>query len=107
VVAHAGWLLTGDSKHNNTKLMSKYARTCARSVLRLAEQLSLGPAVVVRGLLFWIGGLPLLLWGICFRVVFGLHATWLVNSATHLWASPVNTRDDSRNKLVGSPDHVR
>src|SRR4029078_10690698 len=32
------------------------------------------------------------------RVVFGLHATWLVNSATHMWGSRrFETRDDSRN----------
>ena len=37
-------------------------------------------------------------WGICLRVVFGLHATWLVNSATHMWGSRrFETRDDSRN----------
>ena len=29
-----------------------------------------------------------MLWGICLRVVFGLHATWLVNSATHMWGAP-------------------
>ena len=39
-----------------------------------------------------------MLWGICLRVVFGLHATWLVNSATHMWGSRrFATRDDSRN----------
>ena len=38
------------------------------------------------------------LWGICVRVVFGLHATWLVNSATHMWGGRrFATRDDSRN----------
>ena len=32
------------------------------------------------------------------RVTLGLHATWLVNSATHLWGSRrFETRDDSRN----------
>jgi len=45
-----------------------------------------------------IGGLPWLLWGVFFRVVFGLHCTWLVNSATHLWGSRrFQTSDDSRN----------
>ena len=40
----------------------------------------------------------MVLWGICVRVVVGLHATWLVNSATHMWgARRFNTRDDSRN----------
>ena len=29
----------------------------------------------------------MLLWGVFVRVVFGLHATWLVNSATHMWGS--------------------
>ena len=32
------------------------------------------------------------------RVTLGLHATWLVNSATHMWgARRFQTRDDSRN----------
>ena len=40
----------------------------------------------------------MLLWGICLRVVVGLHATWLVNSATHMWGKRrFATRDDSRN----------
>ena len=38
------------------------------------------------------------LWGIFLRVVVGLHATWLVNSATHMWGTRrFATRDDSRN----------
>ena len=33
-----------------------------------------------------------------FRTTFGLHCTWLVNSATHLWGSRrFKTRDDSTN----------
>ena len=40
----------------------------------------------------------MVLWGIFLRVVVGLHATWLVNSATHMWGSRrFATRDDSRN----------
>ena len=39
-----------------------------------------------------------MLWGLALRVVVGLHATWLVNSATHMWGSRrFETRDDSRN----------
>ena len=49
-------------------------------------------------LLFAIGGLPFVMWGIFLRTVVGLHATWLVNSATHMWGSRrFATRDDSRN----------
>ncbi len=44
------------------------------------------------------GGWPVLFWGVFVRVVVGLHATWLVNSATHMWgARRFATRDDSRN----------
>jgi stearoyl-CoA desaturase (delta-9 desaturase) len=39
-----------------------------------------------------------MLWLVFFRVVFGLHATWLVNSASHMWGyKRFATRDDSRN----------
>ena len=45
-----------------------------------------------------MGGLSMMLWGTFLRVVVGLHATWFVNSATHLFGSRrFETRDDSRN----------
>jgi len=38
------------------------------------------------------------LWGALLRVTLGLHATWLVNSATHMWGKRrFETHDDSRN----------
>jgi stearoyl-CoA desaturase (delta-9 desaturase) len=58
------------------------------------------PQVVVGVLLLAIGGLPYLLWGMFFRTVFGLHCTWLVNSATHMWGSQrFLTTDTSRNNF--------
>ena len=40
----------------------------------------------------------MMLWGVCVRVVVGLHATWLVNSASHMWGSRrFDTSDRSRN----------
>ena len=49
----------------------------------------------------------MLLWGLFLRTVVGLHATWLVNSATHsathLWGSRrFATRDTSTNNWVGA-----
>ena len=47
--AHMGWILFGDTHHNNTALMSRYAPDLgARPVLSLAEHLSLGAADVRR-----------------------------------------------------------
>jgi fatty-acid desaturase len=56
------------------------------------------PMIVLGAILFAIGGLPFLMWGIFVRTVVGLHATWLVNSATHSWGKRrFATRDLSTN----------
>jgi stearoyl-CoA desaturase (delta-9 desaturase) len=49
-------------------------------------------------LLYYFGGLPMLLWAVCARIVFAYHSTWFVNSATHLWGyRNYQTTDESRN----------
>jgi fatty-acid desaturase len=97
--AHVGWILVGEAKHNNTQLMSKYAPDLAKHKFYVwLNDWHWLPTVLLAVLLYAIGGLPLLLWGVCLRVVVGLHATWLVNSATHLWGRRrFSTHDDSRN----------
>jgi len=97
--SHVGWILFGETNHNNTKLMSKYAPDLARHRFYIWLNDYHWIPVTVTGLaMLAIGGLPMMLWGTMFRVVFGLHATWAVNSATHIWgARRFNTRDDSRN----------
>ena len=97
--SHAGWLLKGETKHNNTMLMSKYAPDLAKHRFYVwLNSYHWLPVTVLALLLVALGGFPLFLWGICLRIVFGLHATWLVNSATHMWGQRrFATRDDSRN----------
>jgi stearoyl-CoA desaturase (delta-9 desaturase) len=97
--AHVGWLLFGEAKHNNTRLMSKYAPDLAKQPFYVwLNNYHWIPLVVLSAGLYAWGGLPMLLWGSCLRIVVGLHATWLVNSATHMWGSRrFATRDDSRN----------
>jgi len=100
--SHVGWILFGEAKHNNTRLMSKYAPDLAehRFYVWLNNYHWL-PMVVLGLVLLVLGGLPMMLWGVCLRVVVGLHATWLVNSATHMWGSRrFATRDDSRNNWL-------
>jgi stearoyl-CoA desaturase (delta-9 desaturase) len=97
--SHVGWLLWGEANHNNTRAMSKYAPDLAKHRFYIwLNNYHWVPMVVLGVALLAIGGLPMMLWGICVRVVFGLHATWLVNSATHMWGGRrFATRDDSRN----------
>ena len=97
--AHVGWILMGEAKHNNTRLMSKYAPDLAKHRFYVwLNNYHWLPNVLLAVVLFAIGGVSMVLWGIALRVVIGLHATWLVNSATHLWGwRRFETRDDSRN----------
>jgi len=97
--AHAGWILFGEANHNKTRKMAKYAPDLAKNPFYVwLNNYHWVPLVGLSALLYAVGGLPMFLWGICFRVVAGLHATWLVNSATHIWGSRrFATRDDSRN----------
>ncbi len=97
--AHVGWIVFGEGNHNNTKLMSKYAPDLAKHRFYVwLNNWHWVPLAALGVVLYAIGGVSMMLWGVCLRTVFGLHATWLVNSATHMWGGRrFATRDDSRN----------
>jgi len=105
--SHMGWIISGRALHSETALLGRYAPDLVRD--RFLMWLSrfhwlpltvVGIGLLIGGTIF--GGLHLgismVLWGIFLRVVLGLHATWLVNSATHIYGTRrFETRDDSRN----------
>jgi fatty-acid desaturase len=97
--SHVGWIMFGDANHNNTLVMSKYAPDLAKHRYYVwLNNYHWLPTIVLAGALYLMGGLPFVMWGIFARVVFDFHATWLVNSATHMWGSRrFATRDDSTN----------
>jgi stearoyl-CoA desaturase (delta-9 desaturase) len=97
--AHMGWILMGEGLHHDAAVLAKYAPDLSKDKFHvwLSNWHWLTNVVVGLGLLAF-GGIPYVLWGIFFRTTFGLHATWLVNSATHLWGSRrFKTKDDSTN----------
>ena len=56
------------------------------------------PLVLLSLALLAFGGWSYVMWAGFFRVTFNFHATWLVNSATHMWGTRrFSTGDDSRN----------
>ena len=79
--------------------MKRYAPDLAKDPFYvLLDTYHYVPLIVLGLILLAAGGLPMLLWGLCVRVIVGLHATWLVNSAAHMWGSRrFDTADDSRN----------
>ncbi len=97
--SHIGWIVLGDANHNNTRIMSKYAPDLAKQPYYVwLNNYHYVPTLVVAAILYALGGLPFVMWGIFVRVVLCFHATWLVNSATHMWGSRrFATKDDSTN----------
>ena len=97
-----GWILFGETNHNNTKLMSRYAPELARHRFYLwLNNYHWVPLTIIAAVLTAWGGLPMFLWAICLRVTIGLHCTWLINSFTHIWGTQrFDAGDDSRNSFI-------
>lgn len=97
--AHIGWIMFGQAMHHDTEILKRYVPDLSKD--RFHVWLTTWhwiPQVVVGLALLAYGGLPYVLWGVFFRTVLGLHITWAVNSATHMWGyKTFRTRDDSRN----------
>jgi sn-1 stearoyl-lipid 9-desaturase len=97
--AHMGWILTGTAQQHGDAILRKYAPDLMKDKFHVWLNKYYWLPLTILGIgLFAVGGWTMLLWGIFLRVVFGLHATWLVNSATHLWGSRrFEVDDDSTN----------
>jgi len=107
--SHMGWILEG-SLHNDSRVLSRYAPDLAKDPVH--EWLShyhwvpvtaVGVALLLGGAAYggWATGISWVLWGVFLRVTIGMHVTWLVNSATHMWGSRrFNTKDDSTNNWL-------
>jgi len=97
--SHMGWILGGQSRHHDTKVLARYVPDLASDPYhRFISRFHYIPMILLAGVLYALGGLPFVLWGIFLRVTVGLHSTWLVNSATHMWGRRrFTTADMSRN----------
>ena len=97
--AHIGWILWGTAQNHDQATLERYAPDLIKDrFYRLLNRFYYIPLLVVGVLLFVFGGWGVMLWGVFLRSVLAFHATWLVNSATHLWGKTrFETGDDSRN----------
>jgi len=97
--SHAGWVLTGNSLRQDVATLKRYVPDLAEDRFHVwLTKYHLAPTIILGVSLYAIGGSRLLLWGTFFRTVLGLHATWIVNSAAHIWGSRrFETRDTSTN----------
>jgi fatty-acid desaturase len=97
--AHMGWILRGTAQQHDKETMRRYAPDLMKDPVHVwLDRLYFIPLIVLGIVLLALGGWSVLMWGIFLRVTVGLHATWLVNSATHLWGKRrFETTDDSTN----------
>jgi fatty-acid desaturase len=100
--SHMGWILTGQAMHQSTTELSPYVPDLRKDKYHvwLSKWHWIPLTTLGIAILFTLGW-QAVLWGIFLRVTIGLHATWLVNSATHLWGTKrYETGDDSTNNFL-------
>jgi len=105
--AHAGWILFGKALHAQTQALARYSPDLSKDRFHVWLSkyhwlpITASGVLLLAGGWIWggfVNGIAMVLWGVLLRVTLGLHATWLVNSATHMWGSRrFETRDRSRN----------
>ncbi len=90
--AHMGWFLRQAQS-------LRYAADLARDPIHVFLHRTGGLWPILLGVLLYIlGGIPWLVWGLSVRTVVVYHVTWLVNSAAHTWGyQSYQTNDRSTN----------
>ena len=95
--AHVGWILDAANNKTDHQRVGDLARYPELVWLDRWHAL---PGVLLAIALFAIGGLPWLFWGFFFSTVLTWHATFAINSLTHLFGRRrFLTKDDSRNNV--------
>ena len=110
--AHMFWFMPNLGQKWHHELLTRYAPDMLkdRGMVWL-HRLFLPSHFALAAVLFAVGyfgtgigmgsvwyGCSMVAWGLAFRMVWVMHVTWLVNSATHLWGyRNYETTDDSRN----------
>ena len=94
--AHAFWCLTKDPFDRDVRRLAPDLQK--DRFLSLLDRFFFVPQLLLAVPLYALGGWAWVIWGIAVRAVCSYHATWLVNSASHLWGyRNFETREDSRN----------
>ncbi|KAI3774998.1 hypothetical protein L1987_49566 [Smallanthus sonchifolius] len=96
--SHMSWLFDTDNiikrcgEQNNVRDLEK------QPFYRFIRTTYVVHPIALALLLYAVGGLPFIVWGMGVRIVWVYHITWLVNSACHVWGHQAwDTGDLSRN----------
>ena len=100
--SHMGWIITGQAMHQSTTELSPYVPDLRKDKFHVwISKWHWVPLTLLGIIILLTMGWQAVLWGIFLRTTIGLHATWLVNSATHIWGTQrFKTGDDSTNNFL-------
>ncbi|MEZ5307829.1 MAG: fatty acid desaturase [Pyrinomonadaceae bacterium] len=100
--SHVGWILKGTAQNHPVEVHERYSPDLMKNpFMRFLDKWYWMTNVVIAVPVYFFGGFDMVLWTIFVRTVWGWHATWLVNSATHLWGRVrFESGDDSRNNAL-------
>lgn len=96
--SHVGWFLCG--KHDETDY-SKISDFAKYPELVWLNKYHVVPSVVLGAIIFFAGGLHSLIWGFFISTVILYHATFTINSLSHIYGTQrYDTGDSSRNNWI-------
>ncbi len=96
--SHIFWTCYNDPSRDDPKVLRRFARDIAADpvlVFMSKDSFILGAQLVLLALLWIFGGFDFMVWGIFVRLAALYHATWFVNSASHMWGYRSYEVDDS------------
>jgi len=97
--SHVGWIVAGTAQQHEPEVLERYVPDLLKDRFYVwLSRYYWVPLVLLGAVLLALGGWKVMMWSVFLRVTLQLHATWLVNSATHLWGRRrFDTGEDSRN----------
>ncbi len=97
--SHMGWITSGTAMSDDTSKLAPHVPDLMKDKFHVwISKWHWVPLTVTGFTILAIFGWPVTLWAVFLRVTVGLHCTWLVNSACHLWGTQrFATGEDSRN----------
>lgn len=96
--SHMSWLFDTKAVAERCGEQNNVGDLEKQSFYKFLQKSYIAHPIALGALLYAIGGVPYLVWGMGVRTVWVYHITWLVNSACHVWGKQAwNTGDLSRN----------
>lgn len=99
--AHIGWFLN-DMRHDALEASNSVLRDFGKfPEIRFLDKYYALPPVAWAAAMYFVGGLPAVVWGFCVPTMTLAHATFAINTVNHLYGSRrFATQDESRNNAL-------